>query len=141
MTRQKLASSLVLALAGYMVMAGPAEAADTANSGHSADQAHLAQTTEAKSQEDAAANAQLEIKIKKPLIPVTKDFTLDNGLRVILSEDHSVPVAALAIVYDVGARDEVKGKSGFAHLFEHMMFQGSDNIAKAELFKFIESVG
>jgi predicted Zn-dependent peptidase len=86
-------------------------------------------------------NTSVEIKIKKPLIPVTKDFTLANGMRVILSEDHSVPVAAVAIVYDVGARDEVKGKSGFAHLFEHMMFQGSNNVAKTEHFKYIESVG
>jgi zinc protease len=86
-------------------------------------------------------NTNVKIKIKKPLIPVSKDFTLANGLRVVLSEDHSVPVVALALVYDVGARDEVKGKSGFAHLFEHMMFQGSDNIAKTEHSKFIESVG
>src|SRR5882724_9444863 len=73
---------------------------------------------------------------KKPLIPVTKDFTLPNGLRVVLSEDHSVPVAAVAIVYDVGARNEVKGKSGFAHLFEHMMFEGSENVGKTEHFKY-----
>ena len=78
---------------------------------------------------------------KKPLIPVTQDFTLPNGLRVILSEDHSVPVAAVAIVYDVGARNEQKGRSGFAHLFEHMMFEGSENVAKTEHFKFVESAG
>lgn len=79
--------------------------------------------------------------IQKPLIPVTADFTLENGLRVVLSEDHSVPVAALALVYDVGARDERKGRSGFAHFFEHMMFQGSDNVEKMEHFKYIEGVG
>lgn len=78
---------------------------------------------------------------QKPLIPVTKDFTLKNGLRVILSEDHSVPVAALALVYDVGSRDERKGRSGFAHFFEHMMFQGSDNVSKMEHFKYIQGVG
>lgn len=78
---------------------------------------------------------------KVPLIPVTKDFTLPNGLRVVLSEDHSVPVAAVAIVYDVGSRDEVKGRSGFAHLFEHMMFEGSENVGKTEHFKYIESAG
>jgi predicted Zn-dependent peptidase len=76
-----------------------------------------------------------------PLIPITQDFTLDNGLRVILSEDHSVPVAALAIVYDVGARNERKGRSGFAHLFEHMMFEGSENVGKTEHFKYVESAG
>ncbi len=78
---------------------------------------------------------------KKPLIPVTKDFTLSNGLRVLLSEDHSVPVSALVIVYDTGARNEQKGRSGFAHLFEHMMFEGSENVGKTEYFKYIESAG
>ena len=78
---------------------------------------------------------------KKPLIPITQDFKLSNGLRVILSEDHSVPVAAVAIVYDVGSRDEAHGRSGFAHLFEHMMFEGSENVAKTEHFKYIESAG
>jgi len=79
--------------------------------------------------------------LHKPLIPITQDFTLDNGLRVILSEDHCAPVAALALVYDVGARNERKGRSGFAHLFEHMMFEGSENVAKTEHFKYIESAG
>lgn len=83
----------------------------------------------------------VEISVKKPLIPVSKDFTLANGLRVVLSEDHTCPVAAVAIVYDVGARDEVKGRSGFAHLFEHMMFQGSENVGKMDHFKYIESAG
>jgi predicted Zn-dependent peptidase len=78
---------------------------------------------------------------KTPLIPVTKDFKLANGMRCILSEDHSVPVASLAIVYDVGARDEKKGRSGFAHLFEHMMFEGSDNVGKNEFFKYVEGAG
>jgi zinc protease len=78
---------------------------------------------------------------RKPLIPVTKDFTLPNGLRVVMSEDHSVPVTSVAIVYDVGARNEQKGKSGFAHLFEHMMFEGSENVGKTEHFKYIESAG
>lgn len=78
---------------------------------------------------------------KKPLIPITDDFTLGNGLRVIISEDHSVPAAALAIVYDVGSRSEQKGRSGFAHLFEHMMFEGSENVAKTEHFSYIESAG
>lgn len=83
----------------------------------------------------------LELKIKKPLIDVTRDFTLKNGLRVIVSEDHSTPVASMVIVYDVGARDELKGKSGFAHLFEHMMFEGSENVPKGEFFKYVQSAG
>jgi zinc protease len=84
---------------------------------------------------------QVSAEIPKPLIPVTSDFKLSNGLRVLLSEDHSAPVAAIAIVYDVGARDERKGRSGFAHFFEHMMFQGSDNVGKMEHMKYIEGAG
>jgi zinc protease len=81
------------------------------------------------------------VTLPKPLIPVTDDFTLKNGLRVLLSEDHSAPVASVVLIYDVGSRDEVKGKSGFAHLFEHMMFQGSENVAKSEHFKVIGDAG
>ena len=55
-------------------------------------------------------------------------FTLDNGLRVIVHEDHTTPMAVLNILYDVGARDEDPDKTGFAHLFEHLMFGGSVNI-------------
>lgn len=88
-----------------------------------------------------AQDKSVDIKIKKPLIPVSKDFKLANGLRVVLSEDHTVPVVSVALVYDVGARDEVKTRSGFAHLFEHMMFQGSENVGKMDHFKYIESAG
>ena len=55
-------------------------------------------------------------------------FTLDNGLRVIVHEDDSTPMAAVNILYNVGARDESPDKTGFAHLFEHLMFGGSENI-------------
>ncbi len=55
-------------------------------------------------------------------------FTLDNGLRVVVHEDHSTPMAALNVIYDVGARDESPERTGFAHLFEHLMFGGSANI-------------
>lgn len=57
-----------------------------------------------------------------------KEFTLDNGLRVIVHEDHTVQIAVLNILYDVGSRDEHPDKTGFAHLFEHLMFGGSVNI-------------
>jgi len=73
-------------------------------------------------------------------VPFTQ-FKLENGLRVVLSEDRSAPVVAVAVYYDVGSRNEVKGRTGFAHLFEHMMFQGSENVRKAEHFKYIESNG
>src|SRR6185436_9655730 len=60
------------------------------------------------------------------------DTTLDNGLRVILSEDHHAPTYSISVTYNVGSRDERKGRTGFAHLFEHMMFQGSENVGKGE---------
>jgi len=75
-----------------------------------------------------------------PNLQVTR-ATLDNGLRVVMSEDHSVPTVAVAVYYDVGSRDEAKGRSGFAHLFEHMMFQGSANIDKGEHFSLIINRG
>ena len=56
------------------------------------------------------------------------DTRLDNGLRVIVSEDHYAPVYAICVSYKVGSRDERKGRTGFAHLFEHMMFKGSENL-------------
>jgi zinc protease len=63
-----------------------------------------------------------------------KEFTLKNGLRVILSEDHSAPTYSICVTYNVGSRDERQGRTGFAHLFEHMMFQGSENVGKGEHF-------
>lgn len=64
-----------------------------------------------------------------PPIKVT-EFTLGNGLRVILHEDHSTPIVAVNIWYHVGSKNEVPGRTGFAHLFEHMMFQGSEHFDK-----------
>jgi zinc protease len=61
------------------------------------------------------------------------DTRLDNGLRVIISEDHYAPVYAIAVVYKVGSKDERRGRTGFAHLFEHMMFKGSENVGMGEL--------
>ena len=55
-------------------------------------------------------------------------FTIANGLRVIVHQDISTPMAVMNIMYDVGARDEDQGRTGFAHLFEHLMFGGSVNI-------------
>ncbi len=68
-------------------------------------------------------------------------FRLDNGLRVIISEDHSSPTYSICVVYDVGSRNERRGKTGFAHLFEHMMFQGSENVGKGEHFILIQNNG
>ena len=70
-----------------------------------------------------------------------QQFSLDNGLRVILCEDHAVPVVSAALYYDVGSRNEKTGRTGFAHLFEHMMFQGSENVPKAAHFQYIFNAG
>ncbi len=64
-------------------------------------------------------------------VPITRE-RLDNGLRVVLSPDHSVPTVAVAVYYDVGARVEDRGHSGFAHLFEHLMFEGTEGLPKGE---------
>ena len=67
--------------------------------------------------------------------------TLGNGLRVVLSPDRTVPVVSTNLWYGVGSRNERAGKTGFAHLFEHMMFQGSANVPKNKHFELIERVG
>jgi predicted Zn-dependent peptidase len=77
----------------------------------------------------------------KPVnIPVVY-YKLPNGLRVVVSEDHVAPVVTVAVYYNVGFRVEPKGRTGFAHLFEHMMFQGSANVKKFEHAKFVEANG
>ncbi len=68
-------------------------------------------------------------------------FKLDNGLTVFVQEDHTVPVVAIDVWYHVGSRDEVPGKTGFAHLFEHLMFQGSAHVADKMHFKYIQEAG
>ncbi|HZT32946.1 MAG TPA: pitrilysin family protein [Bryobacteraceae bacterium] len=73
-------------------------------------------------------------------IPIEK-FKLPNGMRVILSRDNAVPVVTVYVIYGVGARSEEKGRTGFAHLFEHMMFEGSANAPKGMHDKMIESNG
>ncbi len=75
-----------------------------------------------------------------PSTPI-EEFTLANGLRVVLSQDHAIPVVSIAVYYDVGSRNEREGRTGFAHLFEHMMFQGSENVPKAAHFQYIFNAG
>ncbi|MFF7212315.1 M16 family metallopeptidase [Streptomyces sp. NPDC008238] len=69
------------------------------------------------------------------------EHRLANGLRVVLSEDHLTPVAAVCLWYDVGSRHEVKGRTGLAHLFEHLMFQGSENVKGNGHFELVQSAG
>ncbi|HOI86482.1 MAG TPA: pitrilysin family protein [Lentimicrobium sp.] len=68
-------------------------------------------------------------------------YKLDNGLEVVLHQDHSDPIVAVAILYHVGSSREKPGKTGFAHFFEHMLFQNSENVGKGEFFRKIDDLG
>ncbi len=70
-----------------------------------------------------------------------KEYDLPNGLHVILYEDHATPNVMVSLMYHVGAKNEDPGKTGFAHLFEHLMFEGSENIARGDYFKIVQSNG
>src|SRR5665647_3582528 len=76
-----------------------------------------------------------------PLDYKIAERTLANGLRVIVSEDHSVPNVTVNLWVNVGSRHEVGGRTGFAHLFEHLMFQGSLNVASGEHFSALMAAG
>jgi zinc protease len=82
---------------------------------------------------------------RRTKIPATRyaveRLTLDNGLRVVLSPDRSAPVVGVAVVYDVGIRSEPEGRTGFAHLFEHLMFQGSESLEKLAHFRHVQGAG
>jgi zinc protease len=69
------------------------------------------------------------------------EFDLENGLHVILHKDNSNPIVSVDIWYHVGSKDEDTNRTGFAHLFEHMMFQGSENVGKAEHFSYVQKAG
>jgi zinc protease len=73
-------------------------------------------------------------------IPFRK-FVLDNGLELVVHEDHSDPVVAVYVYYHVGSAREEKGRSGFAHLFEHMLFQGSEHVGDDQHFKLVQGAG
>jgi zinc protease len=75
-----------------------------------------------------------------PIVSFT-DERLPNGLRLVLAEDHLVPVVAVNVWYDVGSKNEVPGKTGFAHLFEHVMFEGSAHVGKAEHVALVQAAG
>ncbi|MFP5416385.1 MAG: M16 family metallopeptidase [Actinomycetes bacterium] len=81
------------------------------------------------------------MRSKAPLKYPVHRQTLPNGLTVIVSPDHSVPIVAVNLWYGVGSRDEVLGRTGFAHLFEHVMFQGSANVASGEHFNSLQAAG
>src|SRR5690606_19417318 len=79
------------------------------------------------------AQAQTEIKFK--------EFKLDNGLHVIMHQDNSTPIVAVSVLYHVGSKNEDPERTGFAHFFEHLLFEGSENIGRGEYMKKIQSIG
>src|SRR5687767_12883482 len=79
-------------------------------------------------------------KVPSPTLAVER-FQLDNGLRVVAGPDRSSPTVAIVVYYDVGFRSEPEGRTGFAHLFEHLMFQGSVNLEKGMLDKLLMGNG
>jgi zinc protease len=70
-----------------------------------------------------------------------EEYRLENGLRVVLNEDHSAPLVAVNLWYHVGSKNERPGRTGFAHLFEHMLFSGSLHVGNNEHFRYVQSVG
>ncbi len=88
----------------------------------------------------AAPALALPIQVTPPALDV-QQHQLPNGLQVLLLEDHSVPVATVEVWYHVGSKNERRGRTGFAHLFEHLMFKGSAHIGAEEHSHFIESIG
>lgn len=117
---------LISGLLGQMLVA-PAQITTTANQPV---QIVAANTT----------TAEQPIQFSDYELPLT-DYTLANGLRVILAEDHSAPVVAVNTWFRVGSADDPTDRSGFAHLFEHMMFEGSENVANGQWDKLLEAIG
>src|SRR5258706_13610002 len=92
----------------------------------------LALVTNGSAQTKSAPKTEIDIPYER--------FVLDNGLTVIVHEDHKAPIVAVNIWYHVGSKNEKPGKTGFAHLFEHLMFNGSENF-NTDYFKALEKVG
>ena len=69
------------------------------------------------------------------------EYTLKNGLHVILHEDKTAPVVAVSVMYHVGSKDELPNRTGLAHFFEHLLFEGSDNIKRGDFMKIVSSNG
>jgi zinc protease len=124
----KKSSLRILALLGLLALIGVVN-----TRGATAQRAHRATGHTAAAPSTAAADALSALALERA--------TLDNGLRIVVNADHTVPTVAIAVYYDVGSRNEVRGRSGFAHLFEHLMFEGSANVARNEHFTYIAARG
>ncbi len=84
----------------------------------------------------------LTLSAKQAAATITfTEYTMPNGLHVILQEDHSTPIVAVSVMYHVGSKNEDPQRTGFAHFFEHLLFEGSENIKRGEYMKFIQSAG
>ena len=113
---------LRLALVAGVAFAAPAHAEEAAST--------VSTTAAAQAGAGAATPQELVRQVRIPY----ETFTLDNGLRVVVHEDRKAPIVAVSIWYNVGSKDEPAGRTGFAHLFEHIMFNGSEN-APGEYFE------
>jgi zinc protease len=103
----------------------------------------LAQAAQAQLPAEPAAGSAAGAAAPRPArveVPYTQ-FTLPNGLHVILHEDHSVPMVSVNVWYHVGSGREKPGRTGFAHLFEHLMFEGSANVQEGEFDTLLEAAG
>ena len=88
----------------------------------------------------AGALMALSVSAQQTNIEFTK-YELDNGLKVLLHQDATAPIVAVSIMYQVGGADSFEGRTGFAHFFEHLLFEGSDNIGRGEYAKYVEDAG
>ncbi|OON71034.1 M16 family metallopeptidase [Hymenobacter sp. CRA2] len=134
MTRNQL---LLLGLGAFLTAAAPQAASAQAKAAAKP----AAKTTATKA--TASGTRLVEKVTRKPgevVIPYEK-YVLPNGLTLIVAEDHSDPIAHVDVTYHVGSARETIGKSGFAHFFEHMMFQGSDHVADEQHFKTVSAAG
>ncbi|MCM8558325.1 M16 family metallopeptidase [Sphingomicrobium sediminis] len=123
----KLTTRTALLLAGTAMMAACSPAA------------YDAPATSSDTMVEAPAEDGLTALVEEVSIP-HESFTLDNGLTVLVHEDRKAPIVAVSVWYNVGSKDEPEGKTGFAHLFEHLMFNGSENLP-GDYFLYTEEIG
>ncbi|THH40580.1 insulinase family protein [Neolewinella litorea] len=82
----------------------------------------------------------LGLSAQAPEIDFVK-YELDNGLKVLLHQDNSTPIVAVSIMYEVGGKDSFEGRTGFAHFFEHLLFEGSENLGRGEIDDYVQAAG
>lgn len=128
----RFASTSLSALATGLALC----AATPALADHHGDKPEAAAAADATADEAIAPLPELIEQVKIPY----EEFKLDNGLTVIVHEDRKAPIVGVAVWYNVGSKDEPKGKTGFAHLFEHLMFNGSEN-AQGDYFEYLQEMG